>query len=164
MSSHEPPTLVNIPLELRQKIFLNTFDDEFIFKDIVIFIDVLGDFEENRGPKAPYIHKWASNLSAVHSQLAEEMEFVLQKVLGSFDRELERVLKLLNKNRQVKGRDRVRYNSTYQKYAECIFRYGIPQSYEDLEKKLHNIQVHSSCYGATDCYNSKFAPAIARNC
>lgn len=57
MSAREPPTLMTIPLEFRQKILLFTLGDETFLKDIVIAIDDIDFSGKQKIPKGSHVKR-----------------------------------------------------------------------------------------------------------
>lgn len=61
----EPPTLMSIQLELRQKILLLTLDEDTFFKDIVIVVDELDHPDNLNLSKGPYVKRWPTAISDI---------------------------------------------------------------------------------------------------
>jgi hypothetical protein len=144
MALPEPPTLLNIALELRQKILAYVLNDKILVRNYIVLhmydnADKLAllDADDIADPKveAPCFHKRAKNLSAVHPKLAEAVPFVLKSALDAFDVESKRVLLLAVNYFGPKSYDP--YHEL--KYiAVGILQYGIPESSRHLSDIMIN--------------------------
>jgi hypothetical protein len=137
--SHKPPTLINLPFEIRQKILMIVMEeeiDELILKDIVCQLQEL-DIQRFRtryfAPKVPdaaHIRKWASRMSSVHGDIGRAIDYVLKKALEIYCLEKRQVVQLVQENNIL---------SLYKYFlggAEVIFTTGLPESQNDFTKKI----------------------------
>jgi hypothetical protein len=101
--SEKPTTLVTLPLELREKILMDAFEqeiDELIHKDVVCHL-----YERHRKtalipghrkiPKAANIIRRVSTLTMVHPEIADAMEHVPRAALKIYEQEQDRVVGLI---------------------------------------------------------------------
>ncbi|TLD30218.1 hypothetical protein E2P81_ATG06871 [Venturia nashicola] len=84
-----PANFLTLPLELRQKILHESFNEaceqDIRFSDNVNLLDQILDIRRPVVHLLPYIHRHASNLASVHRTIGYDMGFVLKQVLAAFE-------------------------------------------------------------------------------